>query len=140
MVEILLDDFHVLKDLFNCRNIPLTGFELPNMLWKEINTAQHFTLAAAIAQPPPRQFPAVPRQFPRSAAAVAGFSPGPPRATLKTTSGVDSEFFCNSSRNNVLLYLVLFNGFFFIGVARVSCHQSKQVSRSIIPRLAFNGL
>jgi hypothetical protein len=62
MVEILLDDFLVLKDLFNCRNIPLTGFELPNVLWKEINTAQHFTLAAAIAQPPPRQFPAVPRQ------------------------------------------------------------------------------
>jgi hypothetical protein len=64
MVEILLDDFLVLKDLFNCRNIPHTGFELPNVLWKEINTAQHLTLAAAIAQPPPRQFPAVPRQFP----------------------------------------------------------------------------
>ncbi|KAJ7926427.1 hypothetical protein B0H13DRAFT_1862259 [Mycena leptocephala] len=64
MVEILLGDFLVLKDLFNCRNIPITGFEPPNVLWKEINTAQHFTFAAAIAQPPPRQFPAVPRQFP----------------------------------------------------------------------------
>jgi hypothetical protein len=44
----------------------------------------------------------------------AGNHPGglQPQAALKTTSGVDIELFCNSSRNNLLLYLVLFNGFF----------------------------
>jgi hypothetical protein len=64
MVEILLEDFLVLRDVFSWKNTPPTLFEPSNMLWKEINSVRHFPPAAAIAQPPPRQFPAMPRQFP----------------------------------------------------------------------------
>ncbi|KAJ7436133.1 hypothetical protein FB451DRAFT_1194143 [Mycena latifolia] len=58
------------------------------MLWKEMNTAQHFTLAAAIAQPPPRQFPAVPRQFPAEVPAETPIAkPGPLTVTIPNPLG-----------------------------------------------------
>ncbi|KAJ7855680.1 hypothetical protein B0H13DRAFT_1903010 [Mycena leptocephala] len=60
----VLERTPALANVFNWENLPLTRFELRNMLWKEINSVQHLIYAAAIAQPPPRQFPALPRQFP----------------------------------------------------------------------------
>jgi hypothetical protein len=69
MVEILIEGFLVLRYVFNCKNIPPTIFELSSLLWKEINSARHFSPAASIARNA--------ASVPLTAAAVAAFSPGP---------------------------------------------------------------
>jgi hypothetical protein len=77
MVEILLGDFLVLRDVFNCKNIPPTLFELSYVLWKEINSARHFFPRHGNCTATAASIPRNAASVPRTTAAVAAFSPGP---------------------------------------------------------------
>jgi hypothetical protein len=71
------------------------------VLWKELKAARHFIPAAATAQPPPRQFPALPRQFPQCRGSRGIFS-GPDVVCglwnlARTPYLVDIEKYCTLS-------------------------------------------